>query len=185
MINDIIDDARSRMDKTIVAFNNELTKLRTGRAHPSLLEHIKVKYYDNDTPLNQVATVAVEGARTLTITPWEKAMIGPIEKAIQNSDLGLNPMSASMVIRVPLPALTEERRRDLARVVRDEAEKARVAIRNIRREANGDFKELQKEKEITEDQAHRAEADIQKVTDSFIIKVDEIASKKEADLMTV
>ncbi len=185
MVNDILNDAKSRMEKSITSLETELSKLRTGRAHPSLLEHIKVSYYNVDTPLNQVASVSVENARTLSITPWEKDMIGPIEKAIMTSDLGLNPTTAGLVIRVPLPPLTEERRKDLVRVVRDEAEKARVAIRNIRREANNDFKELLKSKDISEDDERKAQALVQKVTDEYVAKVDGVVAKKESDLMAV
>jgi len=185
MLNDISRDAEQRMQKSLHALESELTKLRTGRAHPSLLDHITVDYYGTDTALNQVASIAVENARTLTVTPWEKQMIAPIEKAIMASDLGLNPSSAGMVIRVPLPALTEERRRDLTRVVRDEGEKARVAIRNIRREANQMLKDLLKSKDISEDEERRGETEIQKVTDKFIGSVDEIVSKKEADVMSI
>lgn len=185
MINDILADAESRMKKSISAYKTELSKLRTGRAHPSLLDHISVDYYGNPTPLNQVASVAVEGARTLTITPWEKPMIPVIEKAIMKSELGLNPATAGVVIRVPLPALTEERRRDLIRVVRDAAEKARVAVRNVRREANSDCKELLKSKDISEDDDRQAQTQIQKLTDNYIAMIDSITGEKEADLMAV
>lgn len=185
MIDDIVNDSKQRMDKSITALKTELSKLRTGRAHPSLLEHVKVSYYNVDTPLNQVANVTVENARMLSVTPWEKNMIGPIEKAIMTSDLGLNPATTGMVIRVPLPPLTEERRKQLVRVVREEAEKARVAIRNIRREANNDFKELLKAKDISEDDERRAQAGIQKVTDAHITEVDAVAAQKETDLMAV
>ncbi len=185
MINDVMKDATQRMSKSIATLKTELSKLRTGRAHPSLLEHIKVDYYNVETPLHQVATVAIENARTLSITPWEKTMVAPIEKAIRTSDLGLNPTTAGTVIRVPLPSLTEERRKELTKVVRDEAEKARVAIRNIRREANNDFKELLKEREITEDDERRAQNSMQKLTDEHIAEVDKIASQKETDLMAV
>src|SRR3990167_4110923 len=174
MINDIVKDTANRMDKTIATLKSELTKLRTGRANPSLLEHIKVDYYNVETPLNQVATIAIENARMLAVTPWEKSMVSPIEKAIRTSDLGLNPVTAGTVIRVPLPALTEERRKELAKVVRDEAEKARVAIRNVRREANNDLKELLKEKEISEDDERKAQTKVQKLTDSFIAEVDQM-----------
>ncbi|MBT8506349.1 ribosome recycling factor [Coxiella-like endosymbiont of Rhipicephalus sanguineus] len=185
MINEIINDAKAKMEKSVTAFKTELAKLRAGRAHPSLLEHVKVSYYNVDTPLNQVATIAIENARMLRVTPWEKNMVVPIEKAIQIADLGLHPSTAGMVIRVPLPPLTEERRRELSRVVRDEAEKARVAIRNIRREANNDLKELLKEKEINEDEERRAQTNIQKLTDEQISEVEKIAFQKEADLMAV
>lgn len=185
MIDDITKDADVRMQKSVESLKLELSKLRTGRAHPSLLDHIKVNYYDVETALNQVANVAVENARTLTVTPWEKDMVAKIEKAIMTSDLGLNPSTAGTVIRVPLPSLTEERRKDLARLVRDEAEKARVAVRNIRREANQDFKSLVKEKEISEDDEHRAIEMVQKITDKHISQIDRISEGKEKDLMSV
>lgn len=185
MMNEIIDDAKSRMEKSIVVLKSELTKLRTGRAHPSLLEHIKVSYYGTDTPLSQVANITIENARSLSVTPWEKNMIAPIEKVIMTSDLGLNPVTTGPVIRVPLPPLTEERRKELGRVVRDEAEKTRVAIRSIRRDANNDFKDLLKEKDISEDDERRAQTTVQKLTDSYITEVDAIASKKESDLMDI
>ena len=185
MMNEIIDDAKSRMEKSIVVLKSELTKLRTGRAHPSLLEHIKVSYYGTDTPLSQVANITIENARSLSVTPWEKNMIAPIEKAIMTSDLGLNPVTTGPVIRVPLPPLTEDRRKELGRVVRDEAEKTRVAIRSIRRDANNDFKDLLKEKDISEDDERRAQTTVQKLTDSYITEVDAIASKKESDLMDI
>lgn len=185
MINNIINDARLRMEKSVVALKTELSKLRAGRAHPSLLEQIKVNYYNVDTPLNQVATIAIENPRMLTVTPWEKNMIWPIEKAIQTAELGLNPTTVGMVIRVPLPPLTEERRKELSRVVRDEAEKARVAVRNIRREANNELRELLKEKEISEDEERRAQNSIQKLTDAQIAEVNKISSQKETDLMAI
>lgn len=185
MINDIIKEARARMNKSVESLQTNLTKLRTGRAHPSLLEHLTVDYYGSSTNLNQVANIAVESSRMLTVTPWEKTMVAPIEKAIMMSDLGLNPSTAGTVIRVPLPALTEERRRDLTKLVRDEAEKARIAVRNVRRDANNDFKELLKEKEISEDEERKAQSDIQKITDDAIKKIDEVCIKKEKDLMEV
>ena len=154
MLNEISKHAKSRMIKTIESFKSALSKLRTGRAHPSLLEHIKVDYYGNITPLNQIASITVSDPRTLTITPWEKTMVQPIEKAIMNSDLGLNPNSAGTIIRVPLPPLTEERRKDLVKVVKAEAENTRIAVRNIRRDANNDIKDLLKAKEISEDEEH-------------------------------
>jgi len=185
MLAEINKDAQERMKKSIVAYKNELSKLRTGRAHPSLLDHVTVDYYGTPTPLNQVANIAIENARTLTVTPWEKNMVQPVEKAIMTSDLGLNPATAGMIIRVPLPALTEERRRSLVKVVREEAEKARVSIRNIRRDANNDFKELLKAKDISEDEEHRAQGDIQKLTDQYIAEVDSVTADKEKDLMEV
>lgn len=183
MINNIITESKKRMQKSVDALKQELAKLRTGRAHPSLLEHIQVSYYGNPTPLNQVASVAVESARTLTVTPWEKNMVAEIEKAILKADLGLNPNTAGLVIRIPMPPLTEERRRSLAKVVREEAERARVGIRNVRRDANQEFKTLLKDKEISEDDERRAEASMQKVTDEYIALVDETSAAKEKDLM--
>lgn len=185
MLKEIIKDADVRMDKSVAAFKDELNKIRTGRAHTSLLDHITVEYYGSEVPLNQVASVGVEDARTLTVAPWDKQMVSVVEKAIISSDLGLNPATAGMVIRVPLPALTEERRRDLVRVVRHEAEGARVAIRNIRRDAIHHVKELLKEKEITEDDERRSEDEIQGLTDKHVAQVDEILSAKEGELMEV
>ncbi len=185
MINEIIKDAEVRMQKSIDSLKGELAKVRTGRAHPSLLEHIMVDYYGSDTPLSQVASIGVEDARTLTITPWERPMVQAIEKAIMKSDLGLNPNSAGAVIRVPMPQLTEERRRDLVKVVRHEGENAKIAIRNIRRDANSDFKALEKEKEISEDQERKAQDDIQKLTDKYVKEVDTLVDIKEEDLMKV
>ncbi|MBT8084780.1 MAG: ribosome recycling factor [Woeseia sp.] len=185
MIEDIKKDARERMEKSVSALQQELTKLRTGRAHTSLLDHITVEYYGSEVPLNQVANVNVEDSRTLTVTPWEKSMVQAIEKSIMQSDLGLNPMSAGTVIRVPLPALTEERRKDMIRVVRNEAEGGRIAIRNIRRDALGNLKDLQKEKEISEDEERRAQEDVQGITDKYIARIDEVLAEKEKDLMEV
>lgn len=185
MIEDIKNDARSRMGKSVEALEQELRKLRTGRAHTSLLEHIKVPYYGSDAPLNQVASIAVADPRTLTVSPWEKRLVPEVEKAILNADLGLNPVTSGDVIRVPLPPLTEERRRDMIRLVRQEAEGTRVAIRNIRRDANATLKMLVKEKEITEDEERRAEEDIQKLTDQFIGQADRSLKQKEADLMEI
>lgn len=185
MIDDIKKDATLRMGKSVDALDNELAKVRTGRAHPSLLDHITVSYYGSTVPLSQVANVNVDDARTLAITPWEKDMVKAIEKAILNSDLGLNPNSAGTVIRVPLPPLTEERRKDLIRVVRGEAEQARVAVRNIRREANSDLKNLVKDKLISEDDEHRGQEIIQKLTDQHIKEIDEHLAEKEKDLMSI
>ena len=185
MIDDIRKDAAQRMDKSVESLGQAFRKLRTGRAQTSLLDHLSVEYYGADVPLTQAANVAVEDARTLTVTPWESKMIAPIEKAIMNSDLGLTPASAGAVIRVPLPALTEERRKDLARLVKQEAEQARVAVRNIRRDAIHDLKELLKEKEITEDDERRAEQDIQGITDEYVKKVDEVVKAKDDELMEV
>ena len=185
MLNDIKTDAKARMAKSVEAFRHDLVKVRTGRATTSLVDHIKVNYYGSDVPLSQVASVAVSDARALTITPWEKPMVGAVEKAILASDLGLTPNTAGMVIRLNLPPLTEERRRDLAKVVHSGGEDAKVAIRNIRRDANHQVKELLKEKKITEDEAARAEADIQKLTDDAIKNVDEVVKAKEQELMAV
>jgi ribosome recycling factor len=185
MIDDIIQDAKSRMAKSVETLRHELTKLRTGRAHTSLLDHITVDYYGSEVPLKQVANVNVEDARTLIVTPWEKPMVAVIEKAIMKSDLGLNPNTAGTVMRIPLPPLTEERRRDMIKVVRHEAEGARVAIRNIRRDANNDFKELLKEKEISEDDERRAQEQIQKLTDQAVADVEKVLQAKEAELMEV
>jgi len=185
MIDDITQDAKARMAKSVETLRHELTKLRTGRAHTSLLDHITVDYYGSEVPLKQVANVNVEDARTLINTPWEKPMVAVIEKAIMKSDLGLNPNTAGTVMRIPLPPLTEERRRDMIKVVRHEAEGARVAIRNIRRDANNDFKELLKEKEISEDDERRAQEQIQKLTDAAIADVEKVLQAKEAELMEI
>lgn len=185
MLNDIKKDAGERMAKSVAALKQELTKLRTGRAHTSLLDHITVDYYGSQVPLNQMSNVGVEDSRTLTVTPWEKDLVQAVEKAIMNSDLGLNPASAGTVIRVPLPALTEERRKDMIRVVRQEAENGRIAIRNIRRDAIQDAKELQKEKLIGEDEEHRAEDEIQAITDKYIAQIDQALADKESELMEV
>lgn len=173
------------MDKSVDALKSQLSKVRTGRAHPSLLDGIMVPYYGADTPLNQVGNVSIEDARTLAITVFDKSLTAAVEKAIMGSDLGLNPMSAGTIIRVPLPALTEERRKDLVKVVRGEAENGRVAVRNIRRDANNDLKALLKDKEISEDDERRAADEIQKVTDVYIKKIDEVLADKEKDLMEV
>ncbi|MGS2721965.1 ribosome recycling factor [Paraglaciecola aestuariivivens] len=185
MIDEINEDARQRMEKSISALKNQLAKIRTGRAHPSLLDSIMVPYYGADTPLKQLANIVAEDARTLALTVFDKSSAQAVEKAIMQSDLGLNPMSAGSVMRIPMPALTEERRKDLIRVVRGEAEQGRVAIRNIRRDANSDIKELLKEKEIGEDESRKGEEDIQKLTDAFVKQVDEILAAKEKDLMEV
>lgn len=185
LIDEIFKDAQLKMEKSLVSLQSELSKLRTGRAHPSLLQHIQVDYYGSTTPLSQVATVSVESARCLTVTPWEKQMVSLIEKAIQNAGLGLNPSSAGLVIRIPIPPLTEERRKEFVKLVRHEAEQARIAIRNIRREAISDFKDLLKEKEITEDEELHAQTRAQKLTDQYVGKIDLILQKKEADLMEI
>ncbi len=185
MIDEIIQDAEARMGKSVESLRQELTKIRTGRAHPSLLDHVTVEYYGSEVPLRQVANITIEDARTLVVTPWEKTMVGPIEKAIMASDLGLNPATAGTVMRIPMPPLTEERRRDLIRVVKHEAEKARVAVRNIRRDANNDFKELVKEKEISEDEERRAQDAIQRLTDRYVGEIEKVLAEKEKDLMAI
>lgn len=185
MIDDIKKDAGERMAKSVASLKQELTKIRTGRAHTSLLDHITVEYYGSQVPLNQVSNVNVEDPRTLTVTPWDKDMVQPIEKAILSSDLGLNPATAGTVIRVPLPALTEERRKDMIRVVRQEAEGGRIAVRNIRRDAIGDVKDMLKEKLIGEDDEHRAEDEIQVLTDKYVAEIDQVLAEKESELMEI
>ncbi len=185
MLNEIKKDAATRMAKSVASLQQDLTKIRTGRAHTSLLDHITVEYYGSQVPLNQVSNVGIEDSRTLVVTPWEKDMVQPIEKAIMTSDLGLNPATAGTVIRVPLPALTEERRKDMIRVVRNEAEGGRIAMRNIRRDALQDVKELLKEKMIGEDDERRAEGEIQDITDKHVAQVDELLAGKESELMEV
>ncbi|MEE9451408.1 MAG: ribosome recycling factor [Gammaproteobacteria bacterium] len=185
MINEIKQDAEQRMQKTMVALQNEFSRMRTGRAHSGLLENITVDYYGNESPLNQVASVTVSDARTLQISPWEKAMVTVIEKAIINSELGLNPVVTGQIIRVPVPPLTEERRKEMIKLVRSEAESGRVAVRNVRRDANTHYKELLKSKDISEDEEHRAQDAIQKLTDKFIAEIDKLLSAKETDLMQI
>ena len=185
MLDEIKKDASDRMDKSVASLQQDFTKIRTGRAHTSLLDHITVEYYGSQVPLNQVGNVTVEDSRTLVVSPWEKDMVKPIEKAIMSSDLGLNPATAGTIIRVPLPALTEERRKDLIRVVRSEAEGGRVAIRNIRRDALGDVKDLLKEKMIGEDEEHRAHDEVQAITDRRVAKIDAILAEKESELMEI
>ena len=182
-VDSIKDDASTRMRKSLEALKQELAKLRTGRAHTSLLDHIHVSYYGTDMPLNQVASISIADPRTLSVTPWEKRMVPEVEKAIMNSELGLNPVSAGEVIRVPLPPLTEERRRDMIRLVRHEGENTRIAIRNIRRDANAHLKKLLKDEGLPRDAEHRAEAEIQKTTDRQIAAVEEVLKAKEAELM--
>jgi ribosome recycling factor len=185
MINEIQKDSEVRMQKSVETLRTNFIKIRTGRAHPSLLDHIMVSYYGTEMPLNQVSSVTVGDSRTLVITPWEKTMVQPIEKAIMQSNLGLNPATAGQVIRVPLPPLTEERRKDLVKVIRSEAESSRVAIRNIRRDANTHIKDLLKTKKIGEDDEKHAEDIIQKTTDKYIGEVDTMLSAKEKELMEV
>ena len=185
MIKDIHHDAQTRMQKSIESLRHNLAKVRTGRATSALVDHIKVQSYGSDVPLSQVASVAVSDARSLTISPWDKQMVAPIEKAIINSDLGLTPNTAGMTIRINIPPLTEERRRELTKVVHSEGEDAKVAIRNIRRDANQRVKDLLKEKDISEDDVRRSEDDIQKMTDKAIKDVDEVVKAKEQELMAV
>jgi ribosome recycling factor len=185
MLDDLKKDARERMAKCVQNFQSDLKKLRTGRAHPSLIEHLKVDYYGSDTPLQQVANIAVEDGRTLVVSPWEKSMVQPIEKAIHKSDLGLTPMTAGTVIRIPMPPLTEERRRDITKVLRHDAENARVAVRNVRRDVMSDIKELLKEKEISQDDERRAETEVQKLTDKHIADIEQILAAKEKEVMQV
>ncbi|HEX4044488.1 MAG TPA: ribosome recycling factor [Gammaproteobacteria bacterium] len=185
MMQSIIKNADTRMRKSIEAYKTEITKLRTGRAHPSILDHVRVDYYGSEMPINQVANITASDARTLTITPWEKNMVQPIEKAIMNAGLGLNPATTGLVIRIPMPPLNEERRKELIKVVRTEAENARISIRNVRRDANVELKELLKNKQITEDEERRLADDVQKLTDKFVAEVDHITTAKETDLMVI
>ncbi|MCP1339646.1 ribosome recycling factor [Idiomarina sp. M1R2S28] len=185
MIKEIIEDAKDRMEKSVESLRSQMSKVRTGRAHPSILDSVMVNYYGTDTPLKQLANITTEDSRTLALTVFDKSASAAVEKAIINSDLGLNPASAGAVIRIPLPPLTEERRRDLVKIVRAEAENGRIAVRNIRRDANGDIKDLLKEKEITEDEERNAEEEIQKLTDKFVKQIDEALKAKEADLMEI
>ena len=185
MIDDILKDTENRMGKSVDSLRNELIKIRTGRAHPSLLDQIMVDYYGTDTPINQVANVTVEDSRTLAVAPWEKQMVPVVEKAIINSGLGLNPATTGNLIRIPMPPLTEERRRELVKIVKADGENAKIAVRNIRRDANSDFKDLLKEKDISEDESRQAEDSVQKLTDKFVSSVDEVITVKEKELMEI
>ena len=185
MLNEIKQDAQQRMTKSVEALRHELQRLRTGRASTALVEHLKVNYYGSDVPMTQVANIAIADARSLTITPWEKTMVQPVEKAILASDLGLNPTTAGTVIRINLPPLTEERRKELSKHVAHEGETAKVAVRNIRRDAMHHVKELLKDKKITEDEERRAEDDVQKLTDKFVKDVDGVVKAKEDELMAL
>jgi len=185
VIDEILTDAETRMGKSVDSLRTELTKIRTGRAHPSLLDQIMIDYYGTETPIKQVANVTVEDSRTLAVAPWEKQMVPVVEKAIINSGLGLNPATSGNLIRIPMPPLTEERRRELVKVVKGEGENAKIAIRNIRRDANNDFKELLKEKEISEDQCRQSEDSVQKYTNKFVADVDEVIAVKEKELMEI
>ena len=185
MINEIQEDAQERMDKSVFSLKKSLAKIRTGRAHPNLLDQVQVEYYGSMVSISQVANINAEDARTLKVSPWEKEMVAPIEKAIMTSDLGLNPNSAGTIIRIPLPPLTEERRQGLIRVVKEEGEKTKIAIRHIRRDANSDFKELLKEKDISEDDARHGEEKMQQLTNSSIKNIDVILSEKETSLLDI
>jgi ribosome recycling factor len=185
MLEDIKKDAVTRMGKCVTQFQADLKKMRTGRAHPSLIEHLKVDYYGSDVPLQQVASIAVEDGRTLVVSPWEKTMVQPIEKAIHKSDLGLNPMTAGTIIRIPMPPLTEERRREFTKVIRQDAEGARVSVRNVRRDVMSDIKDALKEKLISQDDERRAETDIQKLTDKHVADIDQLLAAKEKEIMQV
>ncbi len=185
MIEDIKKVARERMEKSLEALGHHFNKIRTGRAHPGLLDGLKVEYYGADTPLNQAANINVEDARTLTVTAWDKSMVPEIERAILKSDLGLNPSTAGGVIRIPMPALTEETRKGFIRQARHEAESARVSVRNARRDAMGMLKELEKEKEISEDDERRGQDEVQKLTDGFVARIEKLLAEKEADLMEI
>jgi ribosome recycling factor len=185
MIADVKKTAEQKMKKSIESLRNDLAKVRTGRAHTGLLDHITIDYYGTPTPIPQVANVTLIDARTIGVTPWEKKMAGAVEKAIRDSDLGLNPSTMGETVRVPMPALTEERRRDLIKVVHKEGENARVAVRNVRRDANHHLKELLKQKKVAEDEERRAQDDVQKLTDRYIAEIDKLMQAKEADLMAI
>jgi len=185
MLDDLKKDARERMAKCVQNFQSDLKKLRTGRAHPSLIEHLRVDYYGSEVPLQQVASISVEDGRTLVDSPWEKTVVQAIEKAIHKSDLGLNPMTAGTIIRIPMPPLTEERRRDITKLLRHDAENARVAVRNVRRDVMNDIKELLKEKLVSQDDERRAEVEVQKLTDKYVADVDQLLAAKEKEVMQV
>lgn len=185
MLQEIRNDAKNRMQKTLETLEANLAKIRTGRAHPSILDAVKVDYYGSEVPISQVANISVEDARTLSVQPWEAPMVAKIEKAIMMSDLGVNPVSNGTMMRIPMPMLTEERRKEFAKVARNETENARVAVRNIRRDANSDVKALLKDKEVTEDEARRSDDDIQKLTDEFIGKMDKVLAEKEKSLFEI
>ncbi len=184
-VSEVKQTADQKMQKSIESLKNDLSKVRTGRAHPSLLDQVHVDYYGSPTPLSQVANLTLIDARTIGVQPWEKNMIAPVEKAIRESDLGLNPASMGDLIRVPMPALTEERRKELVKVVKHEGENAKIAVRNIRRDANEHLKKMLKDKDISEDDERRAQDDVQKMTDKFVAEVDKLVTQKEADIMTV
>jgi ribosome recycling factor len=185
MLEDLKKDAATRMQKCVQSFQGDLRKLRTGRAHPSLIEHLKVDYYGSDVPLQQVASISVEDARTLVVSPWEKGVVAAIEKAIYKSELGLTPNTAGTVIRIPLPPLTEERRRDITKVVRHDAENARVSVRSVRRDALADLKEMLKEKMISQDDERRGQDEVQKLTDHYVAEIDQLLQAKEKEILQV
>jgi ribosome recycling factor len=185
MLEDVKKDAAERMQKCVLSLRNELKRLRTGRASTALLEHLRVEYYGSEVPLTQVANVSVADARTLSVMPWEKTMVSVIEKAIMKSDLGLMPATAGQVIRVPMPALTEERRREMTKVVRHEAENARVAVRNVRRDVMNELKDMLKEKLVSQDDDRRAQDDVQKLTDKYVAEIDQVLAEKEKELMQI
>jgi ribosome recycling factor len=185
MITDIIEEAHERMTKSVASLKVAFAKIRTGRAHPNILDSVTVDYYGSATPLSQVASISIEDARTLSVTPWENNIVPDIEKAIMSSDLGLNPSTAGTVIRIPMPVLTEETRKTFIKQAKQESENARVSLRNIRRDANSTIKSLLKDKDISEDEERKGQADVQKITDSYIVKIDELLTEKEADLMVI
>lgn len=185
MIDDILKDAEQRMQKSIDSMRTDMAKIRTGRASPALIDHLTVDYYGNSTPLNQVANITVQDARTLGVQPWEKPMVPVVEKAIMEANLGLNPITAGEIIRIPLPPLTEERRKEMVKIAAAEGESGKIAIRNIRRDANSDFKALLKDKDISEDDDKRAQDLVQKLTDKYVAQVDEVVKEKEAEILTV
>ena len=185
MIDEILKDAEQRMQKSIESMRGDMAKIRTGRASPALIDHIMVDYYGSPTPINQVANITVQDARTLGVQPWEKPMVPVVERAIMEANLGLNPMTAGELIRIPLPPLTEERRKEMVKVAASEGENGKIAVRNIRRDANNDFKTLLKEKEITEDDDKRAQDLVQKLTDKYVAEIDEVVKEKEAEILTV
>ena len=184
-VSEVKQNADQKMQKSIESLKHDLSKVRTGRAHPSLLDQVHVDYYGSPTPLSQVANLTLIDARTIGVQPWEKNMIAPVEKAIRESDLGLNPATMGDLIRVPMPALTEERRKELVKVVKHEGENAKIAVRNIRRDANEHLKKMLKDKDISEDDERRAQDDVQKMTDKFVAEIDKLVTQKEADIMTV
>lgn len=185
MIDDILKDAEQRMQKSIESMRSDMAKIRTGRASPALIDHLMVDYYGSPTPINQVANITVQDARTLGVQPWEKPMVPVVERAIMEANLGLNPMTAGELIRIPLPPLTEERRKEMVKVAASEGENGKIAVRNIRRDANSDFKSLLKDKDITEDDDKRAQDLVQKLTDKYVSEIDEIVKEKEAEILTV